>query len=1363
MGDEDKGGLMRSRRGRTRRAPVGIAGAVFLLSLSVISLLAVSPVTADMPWPPHAQGQDPGRFESYCRFESAPNDLPTSDPSYWKYSGTGSGSAYHASLEQADPELFHRELNGVTGDATEEAWKITTGRPDALVAVLDAGIRWHDAVAMRDLVRKVYINPGEVPPPLGAASWDRNGDGIFNVDDFAGDARVSDRNGNDMLDPQDLIRIFSDGEDDDGNGYVDDVAGWDFLEDDNDPWDESDVGSGDRACAWAGAEANNGSGAPGTCPNAMLLVVRVGYASPVDANRFAQGVVFAVDSGAWVIQSGMQSDGATSFAQAAVDYAYARGVPVILPAAGASPSGSDGPAAYERAVQANAVTRYLVSGNGLVTQYPPSYLYLRDVDEGGAQTTVAAPSDTDSSEAVARLAGIAALVSSAAEDRVRCGLMWDYPGLDRPLSANEVKQILAMTADDIDFSGVSREVSMGALDVIAGPSQRFTITRGWDPYSGYGRVNALRAVQAVVAGMIPPEAEISSPRWFDLHSPGEISLEVTGRVAAVRADSYQFTVEWGPGRAPDFDEWVSVATVGPRSEPTQGVLATLDLGEVYRAVEEKAARDEDSTADRHAFTVRVRVRDDSGNWGEDRKTLYIFHDEDSLAGTPLKLAGGVTSAPRPADLDGDGAEELLVATGDGAVHALRSDFSELAGWPVRTTALPLHLSSAGFSSGALPGEVHAAVSGAPVVGDLDHDGNLEVVAGDASGRIYAWDGGGNLLPGFPLRSHPLYSIPERAEWWTDGALPADWHASRLVPDALHRLDRANRLERGFVGGPVLANLDASGDGSLEIIATCLDGHVYAWHADGTPVRGWPVKLTDPQATEGMDPLTHTVRMRQQENNSIGSTGRGTGILTAPAVADLDGDGDLEVVCGSGEFYLGGADAGGGVSPRTFALSSTLPLLAPLLQGAAGDLFHPGSGRIYALHGDGAAHGLEPGAQTQAETQYNAYIAGWPARPAMMEPAAQKGAAKETGSLAIADVDGDGKMEVGVSAAAGPAFLLLRDGTSFHGNDEQGLPLSLAGGSAGAAARAQDTPIMCTTGGGSFAILDGEKMCYVAPAMGLGEAVDPLLSADQAGPGGMLAAWRAVDGGMIPAFPQPLRGGTCGLSPVVADIDGDGAQEMLLGGNPGVLHAVEVAGGEAPGWPKFTGGHIVSSPAVGDLDGDGGREVVAGTRGGWLLAWRTAASADAPADWPTCGHDARNTGCLETDARGPKRVTDLAAEALPGRAGSLVVKLTWTAPGNDGNAGTAMCYEVRYLDRPLDGNNWNEGISLLAGKPMPSQAGSPEEMIVESPGFSFGGEEKTYYFAIQARDEAGNLSPLSNPAYIRITPWRLRVPAVSPAP
>ena len=67
------------------------------------------------------------------------------------------------------------------------------------------------------------------------ADYDTNHDGTFNILDYSTDPRVTDRNGNGYKDPEDLIVAFSDGTDHDGNGYVDDISGWDFYNHQNDP------------------------------------------------------------------------------------------------------------------------------------------------------------------------------------------------------------------------------------------------------------------------------------------------------------------------------------------------------------------------------------------------------------------------------------------------------------------------------------------------------------------------------------------------------------------------------------------------------------------------------------------------------------------------------------------------------------------------------------------------------------------------------------------------------------------------------------------------------------------------------------------------------------------------------------------------------------------------------------------------------------------------------------------------------------------------------------------------------------------------------------------------------------------------
>jgi len=110
-----------------------------------------------------------------------------------------------------------------------------------------------------------------------------------------------------------------------------------------------------------------------------------------------------------------------------------------------------------------------------------------------------------------------------------------------------------------------------------------------------------------------------------------------------------------------------------------------------------------------------------------------------------------------------------------------------------------------------------------------------------------------------------------------------------------------------------------------------------------------------------------------------------------------------------------------------------------------------------------------------------------------------------------------------------------------------------------------------------------------------------------------------------------------------------------------------------------------------------------------------------------------------DKTPPVAVADLAA--APGAAGE--VQLTWTAPGDDGNKGTAAVYQIKWADLPIvetaggetQVNFW--AAENVAGEPKPGGAGSKETFVIKTvkPG--------TYYFAIKSRDECNNESPISN--------------------
>jgi hypothetical protein len=107
-----------------------------------------------------------------------------------------------------------------------------------------------------------------------------------------------------------------------------------------------------------------------------------------------------------------------------------------------------------------------------------------------------------------------------------------------------------------------------------------------------------------------------------------------------------------------------------------------------------------------------------------------------------------------------------------------------------------------------------------------------------------------------------------------------------------------------------------------------------------------------------------------------------------------------------------------------------------------------------------------------------------------------------------------------------------------------------------------------------------------------------------------------------------------------------------------------------------------------------------------------------------------------DTTAPAVITNLAA--APGTATGSV-DLSWTAPGDDANIGTATSYLVRYSTSAIsDPAGWEAATPVTSGVPTPKPAGQAERMTVSglTPG-------TTYYFAVRAQDEVPNLGELSN--------------------
>jgi autotransporter-associated beta strand protein len=112
------------------------------------------------------------------------------------------------------------------------------------VASMDSGVDYtHPSLA-----RSIRINQGEIPVAVRRLLRDYDTDGRITMDDLnrrgnQGAGRITDRNGNGRIDGGDILAAWSDGLDDDGNGYVDDLIGWDFVNNDNDPFDDNGHGT----------------------------------------------------------------------------------------------------------------------------------------------------------------------------------------------------------------------------------------------------------------------------------------------------------------------------------------------------------------------------------------------------------------------------------------------------------------------------------------------------------------------------------------------------------------------------------------------------------------------------------------------------------------------------------------------------------------------------------------------------------------------------------------------------------------------------------------------------------------------------------------------------------------------------------------------------------------------------------------------------------------------------------------------------------------------------------------------------------------------------------------------------------------
>lgn len=383
--------------------------------------------------------------------------------------------------------LHNTGQTGGTPDAdmdAPEAWSVTTGSMTTVVAVIDTGIDYTHP----DLYLNIWLNEGEIPASIAANLVDTDSDAIITFRDLNSPANanyVTDINANGYIDGGDLLAdpSWENNLDEDANGLTDDLIGWDFQNNDNDPYDVD--GHGTRVSQRLAALGNDGVGMVGVMWSARLMPVRVLDGAQVN-EICAAGLDYAVAEGATISNN---SRGDSIYSQVmydSIDRARLNGH-LFVTSAGNDSQDLDAtpryPASYDLD---NILSVHAVDASDQLTQYG---------SWGQVSVDLGAPTDNGAnSQATPNVTGVAGLLRTLHPD-------WTYA---------QIKDRILATVD--------------ALPSLAGKS----VTSG--------RLNAARAVGAVY---IPNDPEFAL-QW-SLHNTGQ-----TGGIADADIDAPEaWTVSTG--------------------------------------------------------------------------------------------------------------------------------------------------------------------------------------------------------------------------------------------------------------------------------------------------------------------------------------------------------------------------------------------------------------------------------------------------------------------------------------------------------------------------------------------------------------------------------------------------------------------------------------------------------------------------------------------------------------------------------------------------------------------------------------------------------------------------------------------------
>jgi len=752
-----------------------------------------------------------------------------------------------------DPNLIYAEFEGinrskfipndpmVTQQYTHsrirsyDAWDYIQGSFDVKVAITDSGVKWNHP----DLRANIWVNPAESPGMT--INWDAG--------------TISGGNGADA------------GE---GGNKIDDLLGWDFYNNDNNPYQNyasNDHGTHVAGCA--GAVGNNAIGVAGTSPIVSIISCKgASNTSPSTGISYAYDQIkYASEVGAHIINASWGGPGTGAYPNSIVNYATALGSLVVTAAGNEN---TEHNASYQD-YPADCTQVLCVAATGQ-SDVKASF------SDYGVSIDICAPGEGILSTIISNN-GYDAYDGTSMASPVAAGVAALVKALHPTLTPVQLKQRLMDTADYIYEANPTYTGLLGA-----------------------GRINAYTATMYDKIPYVTIEdtmVEEFSGDGDSQPNPGEvIKLKVS-------LNNYldPFTgLAWMPAQGLT----ATLTTTYPGVTVVEGTASYGDLypGSTMWNNSQPFKFQTVGTLPSEPIPFELHLTaNGTSSWPYDKVLPFSVQLTLVQDGWPFNVGGASTSSPIIANIDTDPQKEIIFGDQTGAIHAVKNDgVTELPGFPIATGS---------------------QVIGSIAMSDTNNDGHKEFAACLQNNSIVFFNHTGTVLWTIPaggtLRSGPIItSLGTNASRQVVTATQTGTVIA-INTDGTYYPNFPAAIGGAILGPPAIADLN--NDGTQEIIVATLNGNLHAVNsATAQNISGFPVTMQggsqNPITIANLDAdpnpeilvATSTAGYLSAYNHDgsvLFQKNIGGQIKTGSVVADVNNDGTKEIIlaAASGMLYI----------------------------------------------------------------------------------------------------------------------------------------------------------------------------------------------------------------------------------------------------------------------------------------------------------------------------------------------------------------------------------------------------------------------------------------------------------------------------